>query len=432
MDQRLDGHRHSLSRISKEVTHNITNEDMGMSIVAQPMVGASEGFWQVLCCFQLIAIVWFLYRVNLQDTRENLSIYQALPIAVLWSSLGIVLIIFNKVLFMEEGFGFGFPYAIFLMWWHCLFGTISTNVLRFLKPHMIPAVTEHTLSLQTYFVNVFPVAGLQAASLGLGNTAYLFLSVAYIQMVKNTTSVFVYIFSIMLALERGTNPKALAVIMAVLGLVMTSIGELNFTLLGFALQMSGTLCEASRLALTGIIMSSKHAVRLDPMSALYYSAPTMLVFLTVPMYFRDFQHMTWSLLFDVKYVLLCNALLAFSLNMTSMFFIKTCGPTVYALTGVVKDIALILLTCAAFGHPLTSMQVFGFAFSMMGFQLYNKLKEDQAYLHKLLGWHSKEISNEGEEDEEVTKPLLGEKLTIRSDVGGEKADDDSQKALSKV
>lgn len=299
------------------------------------------------------------------------------------------------------------------MWWHALAGTISCNIIRFLKPQMIPAVAEQQLSWQTYFVNIFPVAGLQAAGLGLGNTAYLFISVAYIQMVKNTTSAFVYIFSIMLALEKGTNATTMAVLMVVLGLVLTSVGELNFTLIGFVIQISATLCDSLRMALTKILLSSKHSVRLDPMSALYYAAPTMFLFLSVPMYIRDFQHMTWDMLYNMRFVLMANALLAFTLNMTSMFFIKACGPTAYALTGVVKDIALILLSCAAFGHPMTGMQLLGFLVSLIGFQLYNKLKEDQAYLDKwysAIGLSSMEEKTPliGDQAKEPAKKVLGD------------------------
>merc|ERR1719163_2590780 len=127
------------------------------------------------------------------------------------------------------------------MWWHALAGTISTNILRLARPDMMPAVTEGTLSVKSYFVNIFPIAGLQAAALALGNTAYLHISVAYIQMVKNTTSAFVFMFSIMLGLEKGTFSTTLAVIMVVAGLLLTTVGELEFSLIGFMLQMAGTL-----------------------------------------------------------------------------------------------------------------------------------------------------------------------------------------------
>lgn len=201
-------------------------------------------------------------------------------------------------------------------------------------------------------------------------------------MVKNTTSAFVFMFSIMLGLEKGTFSNTFAVITVVVGLLLTTVGELDFSLLGFVFQMAGTLSDSLRLSMTKVVMSSNYAVRLDPMSTLYYSSPTMLVILSVPMYLVDYPSLNFEKVWSMKFVLLANSLLAFALNMTSMFFMKRCGATTYALTGVLKDVVLILLCCALFGHPLTVTQLMGFCISMAGFQVYNNLKSDPNYLVK--------------------------------------------------
>merc|ERR1719486_1630587 len=230
------------------------------------------------------------------------------------------LVFFNKFLFLQAGTGFDFPYTVFLMWFHALFGTVATNVLRIARPSMMPAAVTGQLSAKSYFVNIFPIAGLQAAALALGNTAYLHISVAYIQMVKNTTSAFVFMFSILLGLEKGTFSTTFAVVMVSFGLLLTTAGEMDFSVLGFILQMAGTMSDSLRLALTKIVLSSSHAVKLDPMSALYYSSPTVVLMLSVPMYIFDFRRMTIEKLWSMKFVLLTNAVVAFGLNMTSMFF----------------------------------------------------------------------------------------------------------------
>jgi hypothetical protein len=361
----------------------LTAEDKGMTGVSALLTSMPDQFWLLLSMVVFISIVRLLSRLRLDEKSEDLSVYQALPWAVVWSALGIMLIIFNKVIFLHEGYGFDFPYTIFLMWWHALAGTIATNMLRLWRPDIMPAVRDGTLGLRSYFVNIFPIAGLQAASLALGNTAYLHISVTYIQMVKNTTSAFVFIFSVVLGLEIGTFSSGFAVAMVVLGLLLTTAGEFDFSLIGFLLQMGGTLSDSFRLVLTKIVLSSNHAVKLDPVSALYFSSPTMLMILTVPMLLIDAREMTFDKLSRVKFVLITNAALAFGLNMTSMFFMKMCGATTYALTGVLKDVALILLCCAFFGHPMSGAQLSGFLISLIGFQFYNNLKNDKDYLAKL-------------------------------------------------
>mmetsp|Transcript_151743 Transcript_151743/g.264413 ORF Transcript_151743/g.264413 Transcript_151743/m.264413 type:complete len:415 (+) Transcript_151743:99-1343(+) len=361
----------------------LTAEEQGLASVSSFLVTQSDQFWAGLTSLLLIVIVWFLMSVNLNEKREDLSTYQALPVAVIWSAMGISLILFNKLLFLPMGHGFGFPFAVFLMWWHALVGTISTNVLRFLRPSLIPAVANQTLSCEAYFVNVLPIAAFQAAALALGNTSYLYLSVAYIQMISNTSTAFIYTNSILLSLEKASFSTTFAVLLVVLGLITTTAGEFSFSLIGFVCQMASTLCDSIRLVLTKIILSTERAVRLDPVSALYYGSPTMLVFLTPAMLLHDWPSMTTAKLWQLKYVLLSNALIAFGVNITAMFFIKRCGPTTYSITGVARNVTLVLFSCIAFNYPITSLQFAGFIVSLIGFQLYNKLKEDDAFLQKL-------------------------------------------------
>merc|ERR1719491_2589817 len=121
------------------------------------------------------------------------------------------------------------------------------------------------MNLRTYAINVFPIAFLQAAALACGNTAYLHISVAYIQMVKNTTSAFVFMFSILLGLEICTPSNSFAVAMVVTGLLMTTVGEMDFAFLGFMLQMAGTISDSLRLCLTKVMLSSTHGMKLEPM-----------------------------------------------------------------------------------------------------------------------------------------------------------------------
>lgn len=373
----------SLLGILENPPKKLSTEDQGMTAVSLLLVNMPEHFWSLLFACGVVGLVVFLSRVKMDEKGEDMTFYQALPIAILWSGLGISLIFFNKFIFLPAGAGFDFPFTIFLIWWHALAGTVATNILRVARPDMMPAASASKLSLYAWFVNIFPIACLQAAALAFGNTAYLHISVAYIQMVKNTTSAFVFMFSIMFGLETCTRSNTFAVAAVVLGLLFTTVGELDFSLLGFMLQMAGTLSDSLRLSLTKIVLSSRHAVSLDPMSAVFYSCPTLLLILTGPVCMIDLPLLTAAKLWDMKFVLMTNALLAFGLNMTSMFFMKRCGATTYALTGVVKDVALILLCCGMFGHPMTNTQLVGFVISLAGFQLYNSLKSDQAYLEKL-------------------------------------------------
>merc|ERR1719345_299278 len=152
-----------------------------MISTSMTFVNMPESFWSLLCCVGVILLSLFLATVKWGEQAEDLSFYQALPIAALWSFLGLFLILFNKFMFLPDGAGFGFPFAVFVVWMHACTGTIFAIILRLARPDMMPFLSEGKLTFKIYCINVLPIAAMQAAALAVGNLAYLHISVAYIQ-----------------------------------------------------------------------------------------------------------------------------------------------------------------------------------------------------------------------------------------------------------
>lgn len=76
------------------------------------------------------------------------------------------------------------------------FAFLSSDTQRRKKPH-----------LHTHAQNVVPVGACQALTLALGNAAYLYLTVSFIQMLKAFTPVVVLAIGILFKIEKA-EPKA--------------------------------------------------------------------------------------------------------------------------------------------------------------------------------------------------------------------------------
>jgi hypothetical protein len=94
----------------------------------------------------------------------------------LWIGLSAGVILFNKYLLSD----YGFPYPVALTMIHMGFcSVVAALVVRVFK--WIPS---NNMEVEVYMRSVVPIGFLYAVVLWLGNTAYLYLSVSFIQMLK--------------------------------------------------------------------------------------------------------------------------------------------------------------------------------------------------------------------------------------------------------
>jgi hypothetical protein len=88
---------------------------------------------------------------------------------------------------------------------------------------------------------------LYAASLWLSNSAYLYLSVSFIQMTKSLMPGLVYATGIGLGTERFTRANAATMALIAFGVVVCAIGEVNLVPKGVLQQLAALLFEVRPL-----------------------------------------------------------------------------------------------------------------------------------------------------------------------------------------
>lgn len=149
----------------------------------------------------------------------------------------------------------------------------------------------------------------------LGNSAYAYITVGYIQMIKAITPVPLFLLYVLRGRETPSCLQLSILLVISVGVMIASVGELKFTWIGFTMQISAVVCDCLRLLTTDSFLKDS---KIDSLSVLYYTAPTSCVMVTIGWYLVESKSMDWGL-FSNKFmlILLANGLLAFSLNVSS-------------------------------------------------------------------------------------------------------------------
>ncbi|GLC35983.1 hypothetical protein PLESTB_000526000 [Pleodorina starrii] len=285
---------------------------------------------------------------------------------LLWIFLSAVVIMVNKYVLTFAGF----PFPIALTLTHMAF--CSTLAFLIIKAGFVETVH---MDSATYFRNVVPIAALFSGTLWLGNAAYLYLSVAFIQMLKATMPVTVFLVGVMLGTEKYSALYALNMVVVAIGVATASYGELNFDLIGVIFQSGSIVTESFRLCLIQLLLQAR-GIKLNPVTTLYYIAPACFAFLCFPFTFIELPKMMHS---DGGWRLpggwlMLSAVSAFALNMSVFLLIGRSSALTMNIAGVIKDWLLIALSVTLYGSPVGSLQLGGYGVAFLGVCWYNYQK----------------------------------------------------------
>jgi len=309
-------------------------------------------------------------------TDEKKKLNPALIIAV-WISLSSSVIIYNKYILST----LDFPFPIFLTTFHLVFATIGTRVLA-RTTHLLDGLSNVQMTMDRWLKSIVPIGALFSASLIFSNMAYLTLSVSFIQMLKAFTSVAVLGMSVLMGLETPTQRTLVIVVCISAGVALASVGEIAFDLGGFICQALGIAFEAARLV---AIQKLLHGLKMDPLVSLYWFAPVCATLnaCLVPFY-EGWAPIELAYERLGVFVLLSNASCAFCLNIAVVFLIGCASSLVLTLSGVLKDILLVVGSVVLLGSVVTFTQIVGYAIALIGlFVFKTPLPVMQEYVAKM-------------------------------------------------
>ena len=292
-----------------------------------------------------------------------------------WISLSCVMILLNKAILSTMGL----HYPLFLTSWHMFLTAIVTRIMSKVPytSGMLPAVADGRVTHKIFIEKIVPIGMLFAFSLALGNQAYLYLSVSFIQMIKAFTPVAVLVAASALGTENPSLLQLAIVALISLGVSITAVGELQFNTLGFAFQIGGIVAEACRLVMQDKLLKE---LKLDSLSALYYITPVSFCTIAMGFFFFESADFPWEKVSpftgSMAPTLLLNGVAAFALNVAIVLLISNTSALVLSLGGIVKDILLVFFSVIVFGAPVSTVQFFGYSISLFSMNLYKDFKSN--------------------------------------------------------
>lgn len=285
-----------------------------------------------------------------------------------WTFLSVALILFNKWL-MQYG---GFPFPLTLVSMHMFFSSAVTFLL-----HMI-GVIEPAVERRHMLWYVTPVGMLFAIALATGNEVFLYLSVAFIQMLKACTPAVVLFVSMCVGLEPPSCRLFLIIAITSGGVALTIYGELKFVWFGVAMMFLSMLAEALRLV-TMELLFSKNGIKMSGLESVYCISP--ICFLTVSpvcAYFEGRRLVealgSHALPSSLGAILGANCFCAFMLNVASMLMVKNTSALTMKVVGVAKDWIVIIVSSWLFDTAVSPMQWMGYSVAFVGILLYSHYK----------------------------------------------------------
>ncbi|KAJ0980876.1 hypothetical protein J5N97_009131 [Dioscorea zingiberensis] len=317
----------------------------------------------------------------------------------IWIFLSFTVIVYNKYILDRKMYNWPYPISLTLI--HMAFSStiavVLVRVLRLVEPPTSPPMTR-----ELYISSVIPIGALYSFSLWFSNSAYIYLSVSFIQMLKALMPVAVYSIGILFKKETFKSSSMANMLSISLGVAIAAYGEARFDVWGVSLQLAAVAFEATRLVLIQILLTSK-GISLNPITSLYYVAPCCFLFLLVPWVIVELPVLRQTSSFHLDFFIFgSNSLCAFALNLAVFLLVGKTSALTMNVAGVVKDWLLIAFSWSVIRDTVTSVNLIGYGIAFLGVAYYNHVK--------LQGMKAKEAQKKTTQDEdEETGSLLEER-----------------------
>mmetsp|Transcript_55647 Transcript_55647/g.129555 ORF Transcript_55647/g.129555 Transcript_55647/m.129555 type:complete len:443 (-) Transcript_55647:119-1447(-) len=330
---------------------------------------------------------WLLERRS-EDTPTPQASTRAATIAAVstvvvcgaaYIACSVVLIKYNKYLISDGRF----PFAANLTLGHQVCGSVFLLAFFLVKRDWYPSLVEPEkratcFSFRFLRMGALPIAICFSVQLVLSNFAYLYASVAFLQMMKEGNMVLVYCLSLVAGLEAFQSVQARVLLCLLFSTVLTIQGELAFSIKALCVQGSSQVVEATKIVVQSTLLSAAGSAKLDPLSYNLLIQPLsafcIIIFILVSTFSTNFPTASWTDYAAWWPHLLCNACVALSLNVMVAVFISKTSAVGFIIVGIVKDTVLVVVDVLISGTHLSKIQIVGFVLQIMFVGSYSFLK----------------------------------------------------------
>lgn len=289
---------------------------------------------------------------------------------ILWYSSNIGVLLLNKLLL--SNYGFGFP--IFLTMCHMS----ACALLSYISIAFLKVVPLQTLQSRSQFLKVATLSLVFCGSVVGGNISLRYLPVSFNQAVGATTPFFTALFAYLMTFKREAWVTYACLVPVVGGVIIASGGEPSFHLFGFIMCISATAARAFKSVLQGILLSSEEE-KLNSMNLLLYMSPIAVVALIPAVFIMEPNVLEVFVSLGIQHrfmwmVLLLNSVMAYSANLTNFLVTKNTSALTLQVLGNAKGAVAVVISILLFQNPVTAIGIGGYTMTVLGVAAYGEAK----------------------------------------------------------
>jgi drug/metabolite transporter (DMT)-like permease len=317
---------------------------------------------------------------------------------VTWMTSSGAVVLHNK--WLMTVFHFEYPATMTMM--HMSFSfCIAFAICKVFKLVALPVITT-----QQVVRAILPIGACYSVVLVCSNYAYVYLTVAFIQMLKACLPVLVLFVSIAFGVAKFERQLLWSILVISIGVILVTEGQVDMSLPGLILQSVSLVFESVRLVMIEVLLKQK-GIQLNPITTLYYVAPVTLLCISIPAAMFEFSNLDKiiSMVTGSPLIFLANCSLAFLLNLAVFLIIGKTSALTMNIAGISKDIIVIGISTVMFAAPLYMKSIVGFGIVIVGVSLYNWVKYKLMAAEKAEKALEDEVSSQGSDSRVEMMPF---------------------------
>jgi len=226
-----------------------------------------------------------------------------------------------------------------------------------------------------YLAKIMPIGLGQAGTIITGNIGYLYLSVAFIQILKSFAPV-VLVFVLCLAqLEKMNLLLGVSLAIISIGSLGAVQGELRFSVFGFWMIIASEFIEAFKLVSQQNLMGS---LKFEIVEGLFWMSPAGFAWMALYSYVVEYDRMiadnALAIVMDQLHLFCSAALLGLGVNFCSFWVSKACSALTLKICAISRNIGIVMISPMLLGEVLPMSQFGWYMFSTTGIVLYNYIR----------------------------------------------------------
>ena len=292
---------------------------------------------------------------------------------------GPIVIFTNRYILKSVGFDYSMAVSSL--------GLVSSSVTAYAlsAAGVVHVGQKEKITTEFYMKTIMPIGLTTAATIYFGNLAYLYLSVAFVQICKAFGPVILMFFVFAFGLDKPTLLLVFSIFMMAIGTSVSSYGELHFSMVGFIVIMTAQFSEGIKLVLSQILMTN---LKFSVWEGMYYMGPASSFWLLVGVALHELPRMLEE---GGLMKMAANPGLFFiagmggcAVNLATFCVVKTCSSLTLKVLATVRNIGIVYVSTLTLGDSMTNLEVLGYGISLIGFLAYNYEKLQKAQKTKLV------------------------------------------------